>query len=259
MVFPYPDQEPPLSWYNFGVSVVWPNLMLWTKRDWRGQEHLGQPGEGMVCAANHISWFDPLILLHYANDMGRPARFLAKDSLFEIPFVGTVMTGAGTIPVHRESGNAADAVSAAVTAVEEGEMVFIYPEGTITRDPDLWPMSGKTGAARVALLGDVPLVPVAHWGAQEIMGPYKVELKILPRKTIHVLAGEPVDIDDLRGRPLTEPLLAEATTRVMDAITELEAELRDAVPPAGRWNRKAEERQPVLHGVAAYEEAMDEG
>mgnify|MGYP002683577208 CR=1 FL=1 len=78
MVYPFPSEEPTLSYYNLGCAMVWPNLMLWTKRDWRGQQFLGNPGEGVVVAANHLSWFDPLLLLHYSNDANRPARFLAK-------------------------------------------------------------------------------------------------------------------------------------------------------------------------------------
>lgn len=245
MVFPFPSQEPTLSYYNFGCAVVWPNLMVWTKRDWRGQEHLGAPGEGVVVAANHLSWFDPLLLLHYSNDADRPARFLAKDSLFEIPFVGRVMTGAGTIPVYRESGNAADAVKAAVAAVEGGEAVWVYPEGTITRDPDLWPMSGKTGAARIALESGAPVIPVAHWGVQELMGPYKVELNLIPRKTIHVLTGPPVDLDDLRDKPITDRVLQEATTRILDTIAALLGELRGEQPPQDRWDLRAGERVPT--------------
>ena len=89
MVYPFPSEEPTLSYYNLGCAMVWPNLMLWTKRDWRGQQFLGNPGEGVVVAANHLSWFDPLLLLHYSNDANRPARFLARDSLFNLPMLGT--------------------------------------------------------------------------------------------------------------------------------------------------------------------------
>lgn len=242
MVFPFPSEEPLVSYYNLGCAVIWPNLMMWTKRDWRGQQFLGSPGEGVVVAANHLSWLDPLLLLHYSNDANRPARFLAKDSLFELPVLGTVMSGAGTIPVHRESGDAGSAVTDAVRAVKNGEAVWVYPEGTITRDPDLWPMTGKTGAARIAMASGAPLIPVAHWGVQEVMAPYKVELNLFPRKTIHVLAGPAVDLDDLRAEPITETVLQEATTRIIDDITALEAELRGETPPPGRWSMKASER-----------------
>ncbi|MGA9146558.1 MAG: lysophospholipid acyltransferase family protein [Candidatus Nanopelagicales bacterium] len=249
MVYPFPSQEPTLSYYNLGCAMVWPNLMLWTKRDWRGQQFLGNPGEGVVVAANHLSWFDPLLLLHYSNDANRPARFLAKDSLFNLPMLGTVMTGAGAIPVKRTSADAAAAVESAVAAVEAGEAVWVYPEGTITRDPDLWPMTGKTGAARIALESGAPVIPVAHWGVQELMGPYKVELNLIPRKTIHVEAGPPVNLDDLRDRPITEAILQVATNRILDTITNMEAELRGEDPPKGRWSMKEKERVPIKRSL----------
>lgn len=244
MVYPFPDEEPLVSYYNLGCAVVWPNLMVWTKRDWRGQQYLGEPGQGVVVAANHLSWLDPLLLLHYSNDANRPARFLAKDALFDIPVIGTVMTGAGTIPVQRDSVQAANAVSAAVDAVKSGEAVWLYPEGTMTRDPDLWPMTGKTGAARIALESGAPLVPVAHWGVQKIMRPYKAELNLFPRRTIHVMAGPPVDLDDLRDQPITEENLQTATRRIINTITTMLAELRGEPAPSGRWNRRANERIP---------------
>jgi 1-acyl-sn-glycerol-3-phosphate acyltransferase len=256
MVFPFPKDENPVSYYNLGVAIVWPNLMLFTRQNWLGQENLGQPGEGIVVGANHMSWFDPAILLHFVNDAGRPARVLAKDALLDLPVVGRIVRGAGTIPVHRETSNAGHAVSSAVDAVSSGEVVFVYPEGTITRDPQLWPMTGKTGAARIALLSGKPLIPIAHWGVQKIMGPYKKELNLFPRKTMHVIAGRPVDLDDLRVMPVNAAVLEEATTRLMDDITALEAQLRGEDPPLERWNRKAGKRLPVLHGVTAYEKAL---
>jgi 1-acyl-sn-glycerol-3-phosphate acyltransferase len=112
----------------------------------------------------------------------------------------------------------------------------------MTRDPDLWPMTGKTGAARIALESGAPLVPVAHWGVQKIMRPYKMELNLLPRRTITVVAGPPVDLDDLRDQPITEEILQIATHRVINTITEMLAELRGEPAPAGRWDRRANER-----------------
>ena len=95
------------------------------------------------------------------------------------------------------------------------------------QDPDLWPMAAKTGAARIALTAGVPVIPMAHWGAQDVMGPYRKEFKAFPRKTMHVLVGPPVDLEDLRtdGEPDADAL-REATDRVMSAITALLREVR---------------------------------
>ncbi|MCA0332225.1 MAG: 1-acyl-sn-glycerol-3-phosphate acyltransferase [Actinobacteria bacterium] len=232
-------------WYRFAVCLLRPGMLALTKRDWRGVENLRPEvradgtQEGVVVCPNHISWFDPLVSAHFCYDNGRPPRFLGKESVFRVPVAGWILTQCRQIPVYRETSDAAAAVRAAVAAVEAGECVVVYPEGTITRDPGLWPMKGKTGAARIALLTGAPIVPVAIWGAQDVIRPYVNEFRILPRKTMRVVAGEPVDLDDLRGRPLDAAVLAEATDRVISAITALVEQLRGETAPAERFDFKA--------------------
>lgn len=223
------------------MFVLWPLMQLTTKRDWSGTEELNTDSGGIVVAANHMSWFDPLVIAHvlWAND--RPPRFLAKESVFRVPFVGSVIRSAGQVPVYRESAIAVEALRDAITAVEHGECVVIYPEGTLTRDPALWPMKGKTGAARIALATGRPLIPMAQWGAQEVLPPYAKWLKLLPRKTMRVRVGKPIDLSDLTDRPLDADTLRTATDRLMDAITGLLAEIRDEEPPK---ERHAMERRP---------------
>ena len=121
---------------------------------------------------NHISHVDPLTAAHFVYDHGRIPRYLAKSGLFKNKALGAFLRGAGQIPVERLSKNADGAYDAAVAAVRAGECVVVYPEGTITRDPDLWPMTGKSGAARIALATGCPVIPVGQWGAQELLPPY---------------------------------------------------------------------------------------
>ena len=231
-----------LPWaYRFAEILLRPWLVLLTKRDWRGADNLPRAG-GFVVSPNHISYADPLPFAHYMLDNGRPAYFLAKESVFRVRGVGWLLRKAGQIPVYRNSSAATDAFRAAVEAVRSGKPVAIFPEGTITRDPDLWPMRGKTGAARVALETRCPLIPVAQWGAQEILSPYGHRPSILPRKTIRVVAGPPVDLTDLYPRPLDTVVLREATDRLMDAITTLLEGLRGGSRPAERFD-------PRRHGV----------
>lgn len=211
--------------FRLAVVILRPFLTLFTKRDWRGTQYLAGDS-GIVLAANHLSWFDPLAISHILWENDRPPRFLAKDALFTVPFVGWVLRDTGQIPVVRGTRDAALAVEAAVDAARRGECVVVYPEGTITKDPDLWPARAKSGAARIALTAGVPLVPMAHWGAQEVMGPYRKEFRILPRKTMRVAVGPPVDLDDLRDRELTAEVLKIASTRLMEAITGLLEQLR---------------------------------
>lgn len=221
-------------WYRFAVAVLRPPFMVLTRRDWRGAEHL--PDGGAVVVVNHVSHVDPIVFAHFLYDNGRLPRFLAKDSVFGVPFVGTVLRGAKQIPVFRESGSASQSFSAAVEAVRAGELVAIYPEATLTRDPDLWPMVGKTGAARVALETGAPVVPVAQWGPQEMLPPYAKRPHLLPRKTMHVWAGPPVDLADLAGRPVDAALLQEVTERIMAAITDLLSQMRGEPAPAVRFD-----------------------
>ncbi len=225
--------------YRTAEMLAWPTMMALTRRDWRGQEHLGAHGEGIIVAPNHISWFDPLVIAHFLHDSGRPPRFIGKQSVFDVPLVGRLISGAGQIPVTRDD-NPSRALAAATTAVRAGECVVIYPEGTITRDPAVWPMSGKTGALRVALETGAPLVPVAQWGANKVMAPYAKELWLLPPKLMQVSAGPPLDIDDLRDRPITKALLTQGTDRLMDAITGLLEEIRGESAPAERLDWTAE-------------------
>ncbi len=228
--------------YRTAEALVWPWMVALTRRDWRGQEHLGRHGEGIVVAVNHISWFDPLVIAHYLHDNGRPPRFMAKQSVFEVPAIGRLIRGAGQIPINRDA-DPSMALSEAVRAVRDGECLVMYPEGTITRDPGLWPMKGRTGSVRVALLAQSPLVPVAQWGANEVMGPYAKEFKLLPRKRMQVLAGPPVDLDDLRGQDLTREALEEGTRRLMAAITAQLEVLRGEQAPADRLDWVAEKRR----------------
>lgn len=222
-----PEQSPA---YRVAAGVLRPVMALLTRRDWRGAEHL-PPSGGVVVCANHLSHVDPLTLAHFLLDAGRPPYFLAKEELFRTPVVGQVLRGAEQIPVRRGTGDAARALSAAVQAVRDGRCVAIYPESTLTRDRALWPMPGKSGAARVALTTGCPVVPVAQWGPQDILFPYSKRPHLVPRRTVHELAGPPVDLDDLRGQPLNAPVLAEATRRIMADITDLLAQLRGEPAP----------------------------
>src|SRR5215207_3003711 len=201
----------PGFWFGLVVSIIKPFLRIWTKQDFRGQEFVPRTG-GMVFVTNHISHFDPLVLGLFIWECRRVPRLLGKASVFKLPVLGRILAGAGQIPVYRDSAEAADAFRAAVAAVEQGECVGVYPEGTITRDPDLWPMTGKTGAARIALMTGCPVIPIGQWGAQEIMSGTTIGLpRLLPPKTFRLKAGDPVELDDLRSLPLTSTILIEAT------------------------------------------------
>ncbi|WP_019549098.1 lysophospholipid acyltransferase family protein [Streptomyces sulphureus] len=244
-------------WYRLAAVLAKPPLLLFFKRDWRGTEHIPNDG-GFLTVVNHNSYLDPLSYAHYQYNTGRVPRFLAKVGLFKKGFVGAVMRGTGQIPVYRESADAVGAFRAAVDAVERGECVAFYPEGTLTRDPDMWPMVGKTGAARVALLTKAPVIPVAQWGANLAMPPYAKEkkLRLFPRKTFVVQAGPPVDLSEFYDKEPTSEVLRAATEVMMDAVTEQLAQVRDEEPPAERFRHRRgaapQPRQPSLGAEPAH-------
>ncbi|WNB84661.1 lysophospholipid acyltransferase family protein [Cellulomonas sp. ATA003] len=215
--------------------MVRPLLFSMTRPDWHGTEHL-PTDRGFIAAANHMTNVDPLTFAHYLYDTGFAPKILAKSSLFRVPVLGPILRATGQIPVYRNSAQAGDSLRAAVDAIAAGECVAVFPEGTLTRDPDLWPMVGKTGVARLALTTQAPVVPIAQWGAQDLLGQYKKVLKPFPRKRVTVVAGPPVDLDDLYGRPLDTATLREATERVMAAITVLLEGVRGGTAPAVRFD-----------------------
>lgn len=221
--------------YWFIANLLRPIMALITKRRWSGQENLPATG-GFVICSNHMTYADPITLAHYMYDTGYPPYFLAKESIFRVPVFGKMVTAAQQIPVYREGRRAAEAFRAAVDAVNEGKSVPIFPEGTLTRDPELWPMVGKTGAARVAFATKCPVIPVAQWGPQELLEPYGKRPHVIPRRTMIVRAGPPVDLSDLYDRRLDSAVMSEATERIMAAITALLEEIRGEKAPAQRFD-----------------------
>ncbi len=220
-------------WYRLAIIVLKPTLLLLTRKNWRGAENLPRSG-GFVVVVNHTSHLDPFTFGHFLYDNGYLPRFLTKEAVFRAPVFGRVVTGAKQIPVYRETADASASYAAAVDAVRRGECVAIYPEGTITRDPGLWPMRGKTGAARIALATGCPVIPVAQWGAHEVLPPYARTPHLFPRHDSYVWAGPPVDLERFEGQELTPEVLRGATDAITDALTALLAEIRQETPPAVR-------------------------
>ena len=191
------------------------------------------PTGGFIVASNHYSEVDPFMLAHYLVDHGRPPFFLAKSSLFEVPLLGSALRHLEQVPVRRRSTQAKDALDEARRALVEGKCIAIMPEGTLTRDPDLWPMRPKPGVGRLALTSRAPVVPVGQWGAQEVLGRYaRRPGNLLRRPVQHVQAGPPVDLADLYDRADDPRAHAEATARVMVAVTRIVADLRGEPAPA---------------------------
>lgn len=191
---------------------------------------------GFILCANHLSSVDPVAVGVAVWRLGRIPRFLAKASLFKVPVIGRFLRASGQIPVDRGShsrrGSGANPFSAAHELLRRGRGVIVYPEGTFTDDPGMWPMRGKTGAVRLALETGIPLYPLAHWGSQDILSLDGRRFRPFPRKTISIAMGEPLDLSRFQGEPLTPQLLKQATEQLMQEITALLALIREEPPPA---------------------------
>lgn len=223
-------------WIAFCAVFFYPTGWLVGRSRFEGLAHIPAAG-GALIVANHISHLDPVftsLLVHRAR---RVPRFLAKHSLWSAPVLGLALRYSGQIPVYRESADAQRSLSEGARALNEGKVVVIYPEGTITRDPDGWPMHSRTGVARLALSSDVPVLPVVHWGTRDVFDGYQKRFRPLPRKPIVVRSGAPVDLSAYRGRPIDAPLLREVTDVIMGEVRALLAEVRGAVAPVEfyRW------------------------
>ena len=224
------------------AALVRPLMNILTSRTWEGMDRL--PQGGYIAVVNHVTKIDPLAVAHAVYSGGHSPHFLAKDSLFRTPVFGRVLSGLQQIRVVRDQRAAQKALDEARKVLDDGGAIIIYPEGTLTRDPQLWPMRAKTGAARLALSTGVPVVPITHWGVQGLMAPYAKMLRVLPRPRYRLTVGDVVDLDDLRTGPVTRRALAEATERIEEALTRGVAALRDEEPPELIWDRALRQRVP---------------
>ncbi len=223
-------------WIGLSAAFFYPVGWLSARPRFAGLDHIPRSG-GVVVAANHISHIDPIysgLAVHLAR---RVPRFLAKDSLWRVPVLGTVLRATGQIPVFRQTAEARSSLRDGIAALERGKVLVVYPEGTISRDPEHWPMHPRTGVARLALSSGAPVVPMVHWGTHEVLDGYHKRYRPVPRTTVTVRCGEPVDLSAYRGRPVDAVLLREVTDLVMGRVRDLLAEVRAEPAPAAFYRR----------------------
>ncbi|HEX6873869.1 MAG TPA: lysophospholipid acyltransferase family protein [Micromonosporaceae bacterium] len=230
-------------WRRLAVVLVKPVMTVMTRRSWTGMSHLPATGP-VIVVANHMSHADPLVLAHYLYDAGRWPAFLAKASVFEVPVVGWILRACDQTPVSRGTVDAVKALDAAVAAIKAGKAVVIYPEGTTTKEPDLWPMRGKTGAARLWLTTGAPVVPIAMWGPERLFDPRTKKARLRPRTPVTVVAGPPLDLSAWAGAAPTTATLNQITDHIMLTLRDMLAEIRGGTPPP-IWAGPARTTSPV--------------
>ncbi|MEU6642400.1 lysophospholipid acyltransferase family protein [Saccharomonospora sp. NPDC046836] len=224
------DREKGGFWVGAAAVLFYP--LSWMSRSvYQGAERIPREGPALL-VFNHVSHLDPALDAVFVHRARRVPRFMAKDSLTRIPVFGKIMLGSGTIPVSRGTANAGDSLRAAHETLRDGRVVVIYPEGTITKDPEGWPKRAYTGVARLALDNDVPVIPVARWGTQEIWNGYTKKFRPFPRKTVVHSVGEPIDLSAYREKDRSQTVLREVTELLMDSVRELLVDVRGEQPPA---------------------------
>lgn len=218
-------------WIRLCVALLYPFDSILFRIRWHHLERMTPPSKGgVIIAINHISHIDTVLMARLVWSSGRVPRFMIKAGVFSKPLLGQIMRGAGQIPVHRGTTDAASSLGDAVTALERGEAVVIYPEGTITKDPAQWPMEAKTGIARLVLLSpDTPVVPVGQWGAQHAKG--FNPLRLVRRRLAQASVGQQVDLSRFRGGQPDAATLREITDAIMSAVRDEVAGLRGGPAP----------------------------
>jgi 1-acyl-sn-glycerol-3-phosphate acyltransferase len=224
-----------ISWASLYVPVG-----AAVKLEYRNIEAMPQTGP-VIVVVNHISHIDPFLISRFVLDAGRVPRFLAKSSIFDVPVVGPAMRGMGHVPVQRGTVDAQRSLNAAVDALGKGRVIVLHPEGTVTRDPDGWPMNARSGAARLSMLApEVPVIPVAQWGIQNSIDLYRKKVRLWPRPRHVISVGQPVDLKEFADVKPTAENLRRMTEVIMTELRKDVAELRGLPAPTGpfyRWSR----------------------
>lgn len=227
------------AWIKTCEIALFPLTHLVGRRRFVGAHRIPDTGAALL-VANHISHIDPIFDVVFVRETGRLPHVLAKASLWKIPLIGRVLTATQQIPVERGNGAGQKALAAATDVLDAGGVVVIYPEGTVTKDPDMWPMRPRAGVAALALAGDFPVIPVAHWGSNHVYTSYGEgrRFKPWPRKDVHVVTGDPIDLSAWRGKPIDNRAIRDVSFLIMEKVQEMVAELRGEEAPASLFNPK---------------------
>ena len=229
-----PKRENSLAFVLVAI-VLAPILRLMFNIKTLGKENL--PKGGYILVGNHLSYLDPLSFAYSVYiHMKRVPHYLAKEALFRIPVIGKLLPKVGQIPVYRGTKQNDDSLRAAKEFLRAGQVVVIFPEGTLTRDPNQWPMRGKTGAIRLAVELELPIVPCGQWGVEKVLGTYSKKFRPNPFHTVRVKIGKPMYFTELFGKTPSAKELANATDLVMHEIAGIVGELRGEKPPQELWD-----------------------
>ncbi|KAA5832634.1 lysophospholipid acyltransferase family protein [Saccharopolyspora hirsuta] len=228
-------------WLGLARAVFYPLTAALARTEVRGLHNIPADGPALV-VLNHVSHLDPVFDAVTVHRAGRVPRFLAKHTLWNVPVLKNVLVGVEQIPVYRGTADAQKSLRDAHEALERGKTIVIYPDGTITKDPDGWPMTPKVGVARLALAHDIPVIPAARWGTKEIYNHYTKRFRPFPRKTVKFAFGEPLDLSAYRGMEHDGQALREVTHLAMRRVRDMLGEIRDEQPPTEFYSSARKKR-----------------
>jgi 1-acyl-sn-glycerol-3-phosphate acyltransferase len=216
-------------------GILKPWLASWFRWHLEGLENIPPRGEAGILAFNHIAYLDALAAAYAVDKARRVPRFLAKRELFEDKRIAWILKGAKQIEVRRGSRDAPMALDNALRALDDGELIVVFPEGTITTDPQLHPKEAKTGAARLSMKSGVPITPAGIWGTANIW-PKGYAKRWTPGQDILIRIGSAIAPE---GDPESRDEWQDLGRAVMDEIARLTAGLRPAVPDRRRPKKRA--------------------
>ena len=193
----------------------------------KGAENLPKSGS-YILAGNHCTELDGLALAYVVyKRLHRAPHFFAKGALCRVPVIGKILLRAGQIPIY----------------LQADQVVGIFPEGTLTREPNLWPMRGKFGAVKLALDNNVPLYVFGQFGTEKVMAQYTKRFRPGFWKPVDFVIGHEVDLSKFRNQRAGATEMLEATELVMKEITKLVEEIRGEKAPAELFD-------PAKHGMS---------
>jgi 1-acyl-sn-glycerol-3-phosphate acyltransferase len=225
--------------------LLWPWVRLLYRVKVTGKENLPK-GTGYVLAANHVTTVDALaVAFMMFFKLGRAPHFLAKEGLFKTPIVGPVLLACGQIPVFRSGRGNSDPMESAYKVLRAGHVIGIFPEGSLTREPNQWPMRARTGAIRLAIETGVPIVPMGQWGTEVVMDTYSSKIFPKPWHTVNMVIGKPLDLSKYDGKKLGVEEMVAISDELMIEITKLVEGLRGEKAPAKRF-------VPSEHGLPEH-------
>jgi len=221
------------------------------KRDWDDFPSLPKAGPAIL-VGNHLSTLDAPVVADYILYHGRYPYFLAKVQLWNVPVLRGFLTGLEQIPVYRGTARAMDALVEAKRKLEDGKIVFIFPEGTTARDPLEWPFAVKTGTARLAIETGVPVIPIGHWGVNFICPDNENSQKVpylLPRHWVCFRSGEPLDLSAF-GRDVEDrDAVRGASVAILEGIVAQVERARGETAPPLRFNPRTGDYVPPDQAV----------